>query len=51
MIQENEMPKYLKSTESNISKNNRKSKHKHQYEEYLIQYPFTEKYTNIYFIA
>ena len=38
MIQENEIPKYLKSTESNISKSNRKSKHKHQYEECLIQY-------------
>lgn len=31
MIQENEIPKYLKSTESNISKSNRKSKHKHHY--------------------
>ena len=39
MIQENEIPKYLKQTESNISKSNRKSKHKHQYEECLIQYP------------
>ena len=37
MITENEIPKYLKSTESNISKSNRKSKHKHQYEECLIQ--------------
>ena len=37
MIQENEIPKYLKSTESNISKSNRKSKHKHQYEECLIK--------------
>ena len=41
MIQENEIPKYLKSTESNISKSNRKSKHKHQYEECLIQYKST----------
>ena len=40
MIQENEIPKYLKSTESNISKSNRKSKHKHHYEECLIQYDF-----------
>ena len=40
MIQENEIPKYLKSTESNISKSNRKSKHKHHYEECLIQYQF-----------
>ena len=39
MIQENEIPKYLKQKESNISKSNRKSKHKHQYEECLIQYP------------
>lgn len=38
MIQENEIPKYLKQKESNISKSNRKSKHKHQYEECLIQY-------------
>ena len=41
MIQENEISKYLKSTESNISKSNRKSKHKHQYEECLIQYKST----------
>ena len=31
-------PKYLKPKESNISKSNRKSKHKHKYEECLIQY-------------
>lgn len=37
MIQENEIPKYLKSTESSISKSNHKSKHKHHYEECLIQ--------------
>lgn len=41
MIQENEIPKYLKSTASNISKSNRKSKHKHYYEECLIQYRST----------
>ena len=41
MIQENEIPKYLKSTESDVSKSNRKSKHKHQYEECLIQYEST----------
>ena len=41
MIQENDIPKYLKSTESNISKSNRKSKHKHHYEECLIQHPFS----------
>lgn len=38
---EPEIPKYLKSTEINISKSNRKSKHKHRYEECLIQYPFS----------
>jgi len=37
MIQENETPKYLKRKECNISKSNRKSKHKHHYEECLIQ--------------
>ena len=36
-----DIPKYLKSTESNISKSNRKSKHKHHYEECLIQHPFS----------
>ena len=41
MIQENEKTKYLKSTGSNISKSNRKSKHKHHYEECLIQHPFS----------
>ena len=41
MIQENEIPKYLKSTESNVSKSNRKSKHKHHYKECLIQYKFS----------
>ena len=45
MIQENEIPKYLKSTESNISKSNRKSKHKHHYEECLIQYKWNFKST------
>lgn len=44
MIQENEIPKYLKQKESNISKSNRKSKHKHHYEECLIQYRSTFKY-------
>lgn len=43
MIQENEIPKYLKSTESDVSKSNRKSKHKHQYEECLIQYQWNFK--------
>ncbi len=40
MLIEQEIPKYRKSTDSNISKSNRKSKHKHQYEECLIQYDF-----------
>ena len=39
MIQEYEIPKYKKSKKSNISKSNHKSRHKHQYEECLIQYP------------
>lgn len=34
---ETEIPKYHKSTESDISKSNRKSKHKYHYEECLIQ--------------
>lgn len=33
-----EIPKYLKQKESNVSKVKKKSKHKHQYEECLIQY-------------
>ena len=36
-----DIPKYLKPTESNISKSNRKSKHKHHYEECLIQHTFS----------
>lgn len=39
-IQDDEVGKYKKQTESNISKSNRKSKHKHQYNECLIQYNF-----------
>lgn len=35
---EKEIPKYLKQKESNISKARKKSKHKHHYEECLIQY-------------
>lgn len=37
---EQDVPKYLKQKESNISKSNRKSKHKHYYEECLIQNKF-----------
>ena len=36
-----DIPKYLKPTESNISNSNRKSKHKHHYEECLIQHKFS----------
>lgn len=36
-----EIPKYLKQRESNISKANKKSKHKHHYEECLIQHPLS----------
>lgn len=36
----NEIPKYHKSTGSDISKSKAKSKHKHQYEECLSQYKF-----------
>ena len=38
-----DIPKYLKSTESSISKSNRKSKHKHIYKECLIQYKWNFK--------
>lgn len=41
MINNNEIPKYRKSTESDISKSNRKAKHKHHYEECLIQHKFS----------
>ena len=43
MIKEQEIPKYLKQKESNISKASKKSKHKHQYEECLIQYKWNFK--------
>ena len=33
-----EVPKYLKRKENDISKANKKSKHRHQYEECLIRY-------------
>ena len=33
-----DIPKYLKRKENDISKANKKSKHKHQYEECLIRY-------------
>lgn len=37
----NDIPKYKKKMESDTSKSNRKSKHKHHYEECLIQYKFS----------
>lgn len=37
-IKENEISKYFKYQNSDLSKANKKSKHKHQYEECLIQY-------------
>lgn len=37
---ENEIPKYFKSKESNVSKANKKSKHKHQYKECLLRYKY-----------
>lgn len=42
-ITNSETPKYLKHKESNISKAKKKSKHKHQYEECLIQYRWNFK--------
>lgn len=36
-----EIPKYKKNTGSNISKIEKKSKHKHQYEECIIRYKFS----------
>lgn len=36
-----EIPKYRKNTGSNISKIEKKSKHKHQYEECIIRYKFS----------
>ena len=35
-----EIPKHRKKKESNTSKGNRKTKHKHEYVECLIRYPF-----------
>ena len=40
-MQDDAVGKYKIQTESNISKSNRKSKHKHQYNECLIQYEST----------
>ena len=40
MIQENESPKYRKQKESKVSKSKKKSNHKHQYEECLVQCQF-----------
>lgn len=37
----NEIPKHKKNTGSNISDSAKKTKHKHHYEECLIQYNFS----------
>lgn len=41
--EEQEIPKYLKQKESDVSKARKKSKHKHQYKECLLQYEFDLK--------
>lgn len=43
---DNEIPKYLKQKESNVSKAKKKSKHKHHYEECLIQYNIKTRLPN-----
>ena len=43
MIKEQEIPKYFKQKESNVSKAKKKSKHKHHYKECLIQYYFNKR--------
>ena len=40
---EQEIPKYVKQKESDVSKASKKSKHKHQYKECLIQYRYNLK--------
>lgn len=42
-----EIPKYLKRKENDISKANKKSKHKHQYEECLIRYKWNREENKI----
>ena len=42
-----EIPKYLKWKENDISKANKNSKHKHQYEECLIRYKWNWKENKI----
>ena len=39
-IDQDEVGKYRKRTDSNKSKGRKKSKHKHQYKECLVRYPF-----------
>lgn len=43
---DNEIPKYIKQKESDVSKADKKSKHKHQYEECLIQYNMKTRLPN-----
>ena len=44
---EQEIPKYMKQKESDISKASKKSKHKHEYAECLIQYKIDKYYGRI----
>ena len=44
---EQEIPKYMKQKESDISKASKKSKHKHEYAECLIQYKIDKYYGTI----
>lgn len=44
---EDEIPKYKKLTQSNVSKSRKKSRHKHQYAECLLQYEFPYRGRNI----
>lgn len=44
---EDEIPKYKKATQSNISKSKKKSHHKHEYAECLLQYDFSYRDRNI----
>ena len=46
--QSDEIGKYRKSTQSNVSKSRNKSKHKHQYKECLIQYKFKQYKDKLY---
>lgn len=51
MIQENEIPKYLKSTENNISKSNRKIQTQASIRRMPNSISLIKKHTNIYLIV